>query len=435
MRNQPIRLLRGEEIESFLSSLQQNRESTSEQIDTAVAEILQRVRREGDGALFELTARFDGVDLRDVGLRVDRAELEELAGTVPAETVEALRRAADNIRAFHERQVPESWLVCREAGVILGEKITPLHRVGLYVPGGTAAYPSTLLMTAIPAQVAGVEEIAVCTAPGRQGRISPLVAAAVQLLGLEEVYRVGGAQAVAALAYGTETIPPVDKVFGPGNAYVTAAKKQVFGRVGIDMLAGPSEVVLLADGTAEPAFVAADLLAQAEHDPLSVAVLVTPDAGLAADVQSELHAQLVELPRREIAEQSLGAQGAILVTEDLVRAVAVVNRIAPEHLGIHTEDPWALLGQIRNAGSIYLGSFAPEAVGDYWAGPNHVLPTGGSARFSSALTVEDYVKRSNVVAYTREGLAFAADDVVRLAKAEGLVAHARAVTVRTKNGN
>ena len=435
MEREPVRIFSEGKIEGFLKQLSENRERTSREIDAAVADILQQVREEGDEALIQLTARFDRVDLREVGLRVGKEELRSLADRVPVETLEALKRAAANIRSFHQRQMPESWLVCREAGVILGEKITPIQRVGLYVPGGTAAYPSTLLMTAIPAQVAGVEEIAVCTAPGERGEISPLVAAAAELLGLTEIYRVGGAQAVAALAYGTETIPAVDKIFGPGNAYVTAAKKQVFGRVGIDMLAGPSEVVLLADSSADPAFLAADLLAQAEHDPLSVAVLVTPEADLAASVQEELGKQLAELPRREVAGRSLAGQGAILVTTNLDEAVSVVNRIAPEHLGIHTEDPWSLLGQIRNAGSIYLGSFAPEAVGDYWAGPNHVLPTGGSARFSSALTVEDYLKRSNVVAYTREGLGQAAEDVVRLAEAEGLEAHARAVKVRLENGN
>ncbi len=430
-----VPIYRDEEALRFLDKLESLRETDDRKIEEVARSILDDVRNRGDRALIDLTKKYDGADLSPAALRVSEAEFEQAWRQVDPAIRGALQRAAENIRRFHERAIPESWLAWEDGGVILGERFEPVRRVGIYVPGGRAAYPSTLLMCAVPARVAGVEEIAVCTAPDAEGAANPLVLVAARLAEVTEVYKVGGAQAVAAMAFGTESIPPVDKIVGPGNAYVTAAKRLVFGQVGIDMLAGPSEVVILADDSAEPAYVAADLLAQAEHDPMSIAVFVTACGWMSQAVANELERQLESLPRREVAESSLRTRGGILLGRDLDECIEWINRIAPEHLGIHLPDPWPLLKRIRNAGSIFLGMYSPEAVGDYWAGPNHVLPTGSSARFSSALSVRDFFKSSNVIAYTRTALEAFGPEIALLARAEGLEAHARAIEVRTREAD
>jgi histidinol dehydrogenase len=392
------------------------------------ARIVDDVRRRGDEALREYTATFDKVDIQD--LRVPAAEIEAAARAVPEEFVEAIAAAAASIEDFHSKQVPRSWFTVEEGGVFLGVKVTPLRRVGIYVPGGRACYPSSVLMNAIPAIVAGVDEIAMVVPPGPDGKVNPYVLAAAAEVGVSEVYRVGGAQAIAALAYGTRTIPRVDKITGPGNAYVTAAKKLVMGDVGIDMLAGPSEVLVLADETAEPAFVAIDLMAQAEHDPRACTWLVTTDPTLPDDVERALELLLTDSPRADIVRRSLTDNGRIVVVPDVMDAIEVANTVAPEHLEVMMAEPLELLGAIRNAGAIFLGPWTPESVGDYVAGPNHVLPTGGTARFSSALSVEDFVKRSSVLSYSREALEADGPTVMVIADAEGLDSHAAAVALR-----
>jgi histidinol dehydrogenase len=390
--------------------------------------IVDDVRRRGDEALREYTATFDKVDIED--LRVPAAEIEAAARAVPEEFVEAIATAAAAIEDFHSKAVPRSWFTVEEGGVFLGVKVTPLRRVGIYVPGGRACYPSSVLMNAIPAIVAGVDEIAMVVPPGPDGKVNPYVLAAAAEVGVSEVYRVGGAQAIAALAYGTRTIPRVDKITGPGNAYVTAAKKLVVGDVGIDMLAGPSEVLVLADETAEPAFVAIDLMAQAEHDPRACTWLVTTDPTLPDDVERALELLLADSPRADIVRRSLTDNGRIVVVPDVMDAIEVANTVAPEHLEVMIAEPLELLGAIRNAGAIFLGPWTPESVGDYVAGPNHVLPTGGTARFSSPLSVEDFVKRSSVLSYSREALEADGPTVMVIADAEGLDSHAAAVALR-----
>ena len=392
------------------------------------AHIVDDVRRRGDEALREYTATFDKVDIRE--LRVPAAEIEAAARAVPEEFVEAIATAASAIEDFHSKAVPRSWFTVEEGGVFLGVKVTPLRRVGIYVPGGRACYPSSVLMNAIPAIVAGVDEIAMVVPPGPDGKVDPYVLAAAAEVGVSEVYRVGGAQAIAALAYGTLTIPRVDKITGPGNAYVTAAKKLVVGDVGIDMLAGPSEVLVLADETAEPAFVAIDLMAQAEHDPRACTWRVTTDPTLPDDVERALELLLADSPRADIIRRSLTDNGRIVIVSDVMEAIAVANMVAPEHLEVMMAEPLELLGAIRNAGAIFLGPWTPESVGDYVAGPNHVLPTGGTARFSSPLSVEDFVKRSSVLSYSREALEADGPTVMVIADAEGLDSHAAAVALR-----
>jgi histidinol dehydrogenase len=394
---------------------------------SVVARIVEDVRQRGDDALREYTERFDGVDVPV--LRVTGEEIEAAVASVPIEFRDALAVAAASIEGFHERQVPQSWFIT-EDGVFTGQKVTPLRRVGIYVPGGRACYPSSVLMNAIPAVVAGVDEIAMVVPPAKDGSVNPYVLAAAAEAGISEIYKVGGAQAIAALAFGTRSIPRVDKITGPGNAYVTAAKKLVVGDVGIDMLAGPSEVCVLADETAEPAFVAIDLMAQAEHDPNAQTFLVTCDPTLPDEVEEALEVLLAEAPRAEVIRRSLTDNGLIVVVEDEAAAVDVANAIAPEHLEVMMAEPFELLGQVRNAGAIFLGPWTPESVGDYVAGPNHVLPTGGTARFSSPLSVDDFVKRSSVISYTRAALEADAATVITLAAAEGLDAHADAVALR-----
>ena len=401
-------------------------------IDAEVLGVAQRiiddVKARGDDALFEYAEQFDKVSL--TSLKVTQAEIDAAVAEVSEEFKEAIASAAYAIEEFHARQVPQSWFTAFEGGVFLGQKVTPISRVGIYVPGGRARYPSSVLMNTIPAIVAGVGEIAMVVPPDADGRVNPHTLAAAAEVGLTEIYKVGGAQAIAALAYGTPTIPRVDKITGPGNAYVTAAKKLVMGDVGIDMLAGPSEVLILADESAEPAFVAVDLMAQAEHDPRAATYLVTTDDTLPDDVEAALQELLGSSPRAEVIERALSDNGVIVVCPDAEIALDAANLIAPEHLEVMMEEPFELLGSIVNAGAIFLGPWTPESVGDYVAGPNHVLPTGGTARFSGPLSVDDFVKKSSVLSYSLEGLEADGATVMTIAEAEGLDAHARAVGLR-----
>ena len=402
----------------------------NDDIAARVKEIVARVRQEGDAALFDYTRRFDHADITAETVQVTRAEIDAAYAAASPEWLEAMREAARRITAFHEKQKQNTWIDF-QPGIALGQKITPLQRVGVYVPGGTAAYPSSVLMNVLPAKVAGVEEIVMVTPPGRDGGVSyPLALVAADIAGVDRIFKVGGAQAVAALAFGTESIPQVDKITGPGNIYVANAKREVFGHVGIDMVAGPSEVLVIADDSADPRHVAADLLSQAEHDPLAAAILVTDSEALARAVDAELEHQTALLPRQEVIRQSLGAYGTIVVAESLTACADIANRIAPEHLELSVEAPYALLPLIRNAGAIFLGHFSPEPLGDYLAGPNHVLPTSGTARFFSPLSVDDFVKKSSIICCTREELEKVSDQVILLAKQEGLDAHANAVAIR-----
>ena len=395
------------------------RNHTASDVADTVAAILARVAAEGDAALLDYTRRFDRAELSS--LADSAGELEEAIAAVEPKFLEILREAAANIRAFHEKQVRQSFVVTGQGGIVTGQKITPIDRVGLYVPGGTAAYPSTVLMDSIPAKIAGCGQLVMVTPPGPDGKVNPVILAAAKIAGVDSIFKVGGAQAVAALAYGTESIPRVDKIVGPGNAYVAEAKRQVYGRVSIDMIAGPSEILVVADAAANPVFVAADLLSQAEHDRMASAVLVTDSRELADRVSAELERQLPLLPRRDIARESIDRNGKI---------IDIANEIAPEHLELCVDNPFDYLGRIRHAGSIFMGRYCPEALGDYLAGPNHTLPTGGTARFSSPLSVDDFVKKSQFTYYTREALACVADQVAYFAKQEGLDAHARSATVR-----
>jgi len=395
-----------------------------------VAAIVDDVRRQGDAALVELTKRFDGVELSVEELRVSEAEWD--AAAVPADLEGALVEAARRIEAFHRHQLPRSWWVRDEHGSLLGQQVTPLDRVGCYVPGGSAAYPSTVLMNLIPARVAGVRELVVISPPGPDGRLTPVVLAAARLAGATEAYKAGGAQAIAALAYGTASIRRVDKIVGPGNIYVALAKRLVFGEVGIDTIAGPSEVVVVADRTADPGHVAADLLAQAEHDALARVVCLTDAPAVAEAVRAQVARQCPRLLRAEIASAAVRDHGAVVVTRDLAEALEIANRLAPEHLELAVADPFGWLPAVRHAGAIFLGPHTPEVVGDYLAGPNHVLPTGATARFASGLSVEDFVKRSNLVHYTPAGLRAAWPHLARLAAAEGLQAHSEAARRRVE---
>ncbi|GGK27304.1 histidinol dehydrogenase [Caldalkalibacillus thermarum] len=411
-----------------VNRLRRSIDTGTEQQRQAVVDIIRQVKQEGDEALFRLTERFDGARLDQ--LEVTRQEFEEAYREVEKDVIASLEAAIANIRRFHEQQRRSSWMLTQEDGTVLGQLIRPLERVGAYVPGGTAAYPSSVLMTVIPAQVAGVKEIVITTPPSSEGKVSSGVLVAADLLGIEKVYKVGGAQAIAALAYGTESIAPVDKIVGPGNIYVALAKREVFGITGIDMLAGPSDILVLADEEQNPVYVAADLLSQAEHDPLACAICVTPSRRLAQAVQDEVNRQLETLPRAEIARAAMEGQGAIYVTKDLDEAVDVVNALAPEHLQLMVKEPYALLGKIKHAGAIFLGTYSSEPVGDYFAGPNHVLPTNGTARFSSPLSVDDFVKKSSLIHYSEHAFRRDQDHVIRLAQYEGLDAHARAIDYR-----
>jgi histidinol dehydrogenase len=394
-----------------------------------VGSIIDEVRVRGDAAIINYAEQFDGCTMQPAELRIGAEELCRIAANVDANVLEALREAISNVRRFHEHERQESWEIETEYGVRLGQRITPIERVGLYVPGGTASYPSSVVMNVVPAQVAGVKRIIIATPP-RSLRENSAVAAALLLLGVSEVYAVGGAQAIAALAFGTETVPRVDKITGPGNRYVAVAKKLVFGTVGIDSIAGPSEVAIIADDTARAEFIAADLLAQAEHAEDASAILLTTSEQLAKDVAAEVSRQAELLPRRAVVEKSLAQYGAIVLVNNLDEACAIVNTLAPEHLEVVTRDDEAVAARIHHAGAIFFGSYSPEVVGDYFAGPNHVLPTAGAARFSSALGVFDFVRRTSVLRYSREALKQSAEKIAALAKAEGLDAHARSATIR-----
>ncbi len=401
--------------------------------EATVSEIVQTVRRQGDRALLHYTAEFDGQTLTVDRLRVTGAELDAAYQQVSKELLSAIELAAANIEAFHRQRVPKSWVNFGDRDIVLGKRYTPVDRAGIYVPGGRACYPSTVLMNAIPAKVAGVPQIAMVTPPGAEKNLNPAVLVAAQVAGIQEIYRVGGAQSIAALAYGTDTIPKVDVITGPGNIYVTLAKKLVYGTVGIDSLAGPSEVLIIADRQANPAHIAADLLAQAEHDPMAAAILITTDGQLALAVQTAVEYQLENHPRKLLTEKSIAHYGLIVVVEDLETAAELSNQFAPEHLEIETIDPWALLERIRHAGAIFLGGSTPEAVGDYLAGPNHTLPTSGAARYASALGVETFMKHSSLIQYSPAALDRVGNAIQALTQAEGLFSHGESVRLRLKD--
>lgn len=418
--------------EPLVEELRKSGEISGQEVLPVVMEIIDTVKRDGDQALYDYTERFDGASLAGKGLKVTAGEIEEAYRQVTPKFLQALRQAKENIINFHRQQREKSWWQVDEAGNILGQLYRPLTRVGLYVPGGRAAYPSSVLMTALPGVVAGVKELVMVTPPNSDGTVNPYTLVAAEEAGVREIYKIGGAQAVAALTYGTETIKLVDKIVGPGNIFVTMAKKLCYGDVDIDMLAGPSEILIIADQTAHPAYLAADLLSQAEHDPLARSILITPEKELAKKTAAEVKGQLATLPKKDIAEQSLQQRGAIIITADLQEAFDLANRFAPEHLELCIDHPFNWLGQVKNAGAVFLGHYSPEPLGDYYAGPNHVLPTGGTARFSSPLNVDMYMKKTSLIGYTKAGLLEAAEAVEELASVEGLAAHARAVEVRRK---
>ena len=402
-----------------------------EDVSAAVDEIIREVRRRGDEALRDYTRRFDGAEIQD--LWVSAEEFDAARRAVDPYFLETLKEAAENIRRFHERQRHNDFVLTDRSGIVMGQRWTPIERVGVCVPRSPEAFPSTILMNAIPAQIAGVQDIVLVTPPRRDGTVSPEALMAAELAEVTEVFKIGGAQAVAALAYGTETVPRVDKIVGPGGVFVATAKRKVFGRVAIDMIAGPSEILVLADGKSNPKWVAADLLSQAEHDVLSSAVLVTDSRELAISVQAEVEAQLESLPRKDIARRSIADNGKIIVTDSLDKAVEAANRIAPEHLELCVDEPFALLPRIKNAGSVFLGRSTPEALGDYFAGPNHTLPTSGTARFSSPLGVDDFMKRSSFLSYDQAALNACGDRIADFARREGLEGHARSAESRKKS--
>ncbi len=407
------------------------RAENSVNVEEIVADIIENVKTRGDAAVLEYTAKFDGAELSS--LAVTPEEIDEALGMVEPEFLAVLEKAAANIYKFHEKQVRNSFIINDENGIVMGQKVIPVDRAGLYVPGGTAAYPSTVLMDSIPAKVAGCRDVVMVTPPGKNGKVNPVILAAAHVAGVDNIYKVGGAQAVAALAYGTESIPKADKIVGPGNAFVAEAKKQVYGKVSIDMIAGPSEILVVADGTANPAHVAADLLSQAEHDKLASAVLVTDSEVLAEKVQAEIEAQLPHLEREEIARVSIDNNGKIIVADDLSAAIEISNEIAPEHLELCVDNPFDYLDSIRHAGSIFMGKNCPEALGDYLAGPNHTLPTSGTAKFSSPLSVDDFVKKTQYTYFTKDALSRVARDVEYFAKKEGLTAHAKSAVIRIED--
>ena len=400
------------------------------EVDVAavVSDIIANVRANGDKALLAYCEKFDKVKLSS--LEVCAEEIEEAFASVDAEFVRVMKKAAENIYAFHKRQVRNSFVIEETEGVVMGQRVTPIDRVGLYVPGGTAAYPSSVLMNSIPAKIAGCGMIVMVTPPSKDGKVNPAILAAAKIAGVDRIFKVGGAQAVAALAYGTETVPEVDKIVGPGNAFVAEAKKQVFGKVAIDMIAGPSEILVVADGTCDADVVAADLLSQAEHDKLASAVFVTDSERLAREVSDALERQIPQLSRHEIARASIDNNGKIIIADDLMCAIEIANEIAPEHLELCVDNPFDYIGKVRHAGSVFMGKHCPEALGDYLAGPNHTLPTSGTAKFSSPLSVDDFVKKSQFTYYTADALSKVADDVALFAKKEGLTAHAASAVAR-----
>ena len=398
-------------------------------VETVVSGILADVKENGDAALKKYCEKFDGANLTD--LRVSEREIDEAFSSTDPELIRVIRRAAENIAAFHKKQVRTGFELINPDGATVGQKITAIERVGVYVPGGTAAYPSTVLMDVIPAKIAGVKKI-VMTTPSKGGKVAPVILAAAKIAGVDEIYKIGGAQAVAALTYGTESVPKVDKIVGPGNAFVAEAKKQVYGKVAIDTIAGPSEILVISDGKSNPAFIAADLLSQAEHDKLASAVLITDDRAFALAVQSEIERQIPGLEREEIARASIDNNGKIIVATDLAEAVKISDEIAPEHLELCVEEPFEVLKSVQNAGSVFLGRYTPEALGDYMAGPNHTLPTGGAAKFSSPLSVDDFIKKTQYVFYSESAERTVAADVALFARSEGLTAHAKSAEIRGK---
>lgn len=398
-------------------------------VEKIVSDVLADVKNRGDEAVVEYSKKFDKVDLTPSTIEVTN-QLENALESIDQNLLKIIERAAANIRKFHEKQKGNSWITTSQAGIILGQKISPLERVGVYVPAGTAPLPSTVLMNVIPAKVAGVEEVILCSPPGKDGKMHRLILACAKLAGVDRAFMVGGAQAVGAMAYGTKTVPKVDKIVGPGNIFVATAKKQVFGTCGIDMIAGPSEILIIADETANPAYVAADLLSQAEHDVLASSILVTCSEALVIEVKAELDKQISMLDRAEIAKKSLDEYGAIILTDTIDQAVKISNIIAPEHLELCVKDPLTVMPSIKNAGAIFLGNYSPEPLGDYFAGPNHTLPTAGTARFFSPLGVYDFIKRQSIISYSQEAFGEICDDVADFARAEGLSAHARAIEIR-----
>ncbi|MBE6823600.1 histidinol dehydrogenase [Caproiciproducens sp. LBM24188] len=418
----------GESGREWIRQLKQRSESSSRAVDAAVEEILENVRKNGDEAVRSYTLKFDGAVPER--LEISRDELRQLVQQCDPDFLSALNRAAENITDFHRRQKQQSWLNTQPNGVVMGQRVRGLARVGIYVPGGTAAYPSSVLMNAIPAKIAEVGEIIMVTPPGKDGKPNPDIMAAALAAGVDRVFLVGGAQAVAALAYGTQSIPKVDKIVGPGNIYVATAKKHLYGTVDIDMIAGPSEILILADETANPKFLAADLMSQAEHDVLASAILLTTSERIAKETVTEIYRQVETLSRKEIILQSLDRFGAVIVCDTMEEAVSFANELAPEHLEVCAENPMEYIGKLDNAGSVFLGNFSPEPLGDYFAGPNHVLPTSGTARFFSPLSVDSFIKKSSFIYYTQDALNQAHDDIVKLAETEGLTAHANSIKVR-----
>ena len=418
-----------QEVE-FLAKLGERSRNTNKDVTETVSEIINNVMMNGDKAVREYTIKFDGK--APDAFEVPKEELTALTADCDPEFIATLKKAADNIRNFHERQKQQSWLTTKDNGVIMGQRIRGLKRVGLYVPGGTAAYPSSVLMNAIPAKIAGVSELIMVTPPGKDGKPNPDIMAAAAIAGVDRVFLMGGAQAVAALAYGTESVPKVDKIVGPGNIFVATAKKLLYGTVDIDMIAGPSEILVLADESANPKFLAADLMSQAEHDKLASAILITTSDKLAEDTTKEIYRQVEELSRKDIIEYSLDNYGVIIVCDTMERAIELANELAPEHLEVCCENPKEYVGKLDNAGSVFLGNYSPEPLGDYFAGPNHVLPTSGTARFFSPLSVDTFVKKSSFIYYTENALQNDSDDIIRFANTEGLTAHANSIIVRKK---
>ena len=422
--------LTSESKKNILENLLKRSPNSYGEYESAVNDILSNVKTEGDKALFQYTKDFDKADINSSNVVVTQEEIDEAYNLVDKNLLNVIRKALVNIRSFHEKQKQYSWFDSKPDGTMLGQKVTALSRVGVYVPGGKAAYPSSVLMNVIPAKVAGVEEIIMCTPPGKDGKVYPTTLVAAKEAGVDVIYKVGGAQAVGAMAYGTESIPKVDKIVGPGNIYVALAKKAVFGYVSIDSVAGPSEIMVLADETANPRFVAADLLSQAEHDEMASAILVTTSEELAGQVSKEVDGFVAVLSRKDIIQKSLDTYGYILIASSMEEAIDVVNEIASEHLEIVTKNPFDTMTRVKNAGAIFLGEYSSEPLGDYFAGPNHVLPTGGTARYYSVLNVETFMKRTSIISYTQAQLDAVSDDVIRLAEAEGLQAHANAVRLR-----
>lgn len=418
-----------QEVE-FLAKLGERSRNTNRDVTETVSEIINNVMMNGDKAVREYTIKFDGK--APDAFEVPKEELTALTADCDPEFIATLKKAADNIRNFHERQKQQSWLTTKDNGVIMGQRIRGLKRVGLYVPGGTAAYPSSVLMNAIPAKIAGVSELIMVTPPGKDGKPNPDIMAAAAIAGVDRVFLMGGAQAVAALAYGTESVPKVDKIVGPGNIFVATAKKLLYGTVDIDMIAGPSEILVLADESANPKFLAADLMSQAEHDKLASAILITTSDKLAEDTTKEIYRQVEELSRKDIIEYSLDNYGVIIVCDTMERAIELANELAPEHLEVCCKNPMEYVGKLDNAGSVFLGNYSPEPLGDYFAGPNHVLPTSGTARFFSPLSVDTFVKKSSFIYYTENALQNDSDDIIRFANTEGLTAHANSIIVRKK---